>query len=229
MKRMGRGGPGMMSIGKSKAKEITGEMTGVTFADVGGADQVEVELKEIIQFLKDPSRFTSIGAKLPTGVLLAGPPGTGKTLLAKATAGEAGVPFFSMSGSEFVEMFVGVGASRVRDLFNQAKEKAPCITFIDEIDAIGQSRSSAGAVRYACPVGAGYLPGQIATRNLSPKTEALIDSEVRKIIDTASAKATELLTKHEKALHGIAERLQEAEVIDGVEIERIVKTMESGV
>jgi len=142
MKRMGKGGVGgMMSIGKSKATEITGEMSNVTFADVGGADQVEVELKEIIEFLNQPERFVKLGAKLPKGILLVGPPGTGKTLLAKATAGEAGVPFFSISGSEFVEMFVGVGASRVRDLFNQAKTKAPCIIFIDEIDAIGQSRS----------------------------------------------------------------------------------------
>ena len=148
MKRMGKGGAGgMLSIGKSKATEITGEMTNVTFADVGGADQVEVELKEIIEFLNHPDRFVKVGAKLPKGVLLVGPPGTGKTLLAKATAGEAGVPFFSISGSEFVEMFVGVGASRVRDLFDQAKAKAPDIIFIDEIDAIGQSRSGAMAVR----------------------------------------------------------------------------------
>jgi cell division protease FtsH len=147
MKRMGKGAGGMLSIGKSKATEITGEMTKVTFADVGGADQVEIELKEIIDFLNHPDRFVSVGAKLPKGVLLVGPPGTGKTLLAKATAGEAGVPFFSISGSEFVEMFVGVGASRVRDLFDQAKAKAPGIIFIDEIDAIGQSRSGAVAMR----------------------------------------------------------------------------------
>jgi len=148
MKRMGKGGPGgLMSIGKSKATEISGEMSTVTFADVGGADEVEVELKEIIKFLNQPDRFVKLGAKLPKGILLVGPPGTGKTLLAKATAGEAGVPFFSISGSEFVEMFVGVGASRVRDLFDQAKAKAPCIIFIDEIDAIGQSRSGAMAVK----------------------------------------------------------------------------------
>jgi len=145
-RRMGQQGQGVMSIGKSKAREITGEMSGVKFADVGGVDEVEVELKEIIEFLKTPSRFTQLGAKLPKGVLLVGPPGTGKTLLAKATAGEAGVPFFSMSGSDFVEMFVGVGASRVRDLFEQAKNRAPCIVFIDEIDAIGESRSSIGNV-----------------------------------------------------------------------------------
>ena len=147
MKRMGKGAGGMLSIGKSKATEISGEITNVTFADVGGAEQVEVELKEIIEFLNHPERFVAVGAKLPKGILLVGPPGTGKTLLAKATAGEAGVPFFSISGSEFVEMFVGVGASRVRDLFDQAKAKAPDIIFIDEIDAIGQSRSGAVAMR----------------------------------------------------------------------------------
>jgi len=147
MKRMGGGARGMMSIGKSKATEITGQMTGVTFRDVAGIDAVEAELKEIIEFLKYPDRFVKMGAKLPKGVLLVGPPGTGKTLLAKATAGEASVPFFSMSGSEFVEMFVGVGASRVRDLFEQAKAKAPCIIFIDEIDAVGQSRSAGMAMR----------------------------------------------------------------------------------
>ena len=146
MRRMGGGPRGLMSIGKSKATEITGEMTGVTFADVAGIDEVEQELKEVIEFLKQPDRFVELGAKLPKGVLLVGPPGTGKTLVAKATAGEAGVPFFSISGSEFVEMFVGVGASRVRDLFDQAKAKAPCIIFVDEIDAVGQSRSSATAM-----------------------------------------------------------------------------------
>jgi cell division protease FtsH len=144
MRRMGQQGSPVMSIGKSKAKEIPGAMSGVKFTDVGGADEVEVELKEIIEFLQNPDRFTRLGAKLPKGILMVGPPGTGKTLLAKATAGEAGVPFFSISGSDFVEMFVGVGASRVRDMFEQAKKKAPCIVFIDEIDAIGQSRASIG-------------------------------------------------------------------------------------
>jgi cell division protease FtsH len=145
-RRLGQGGAGVMSIGKSKAQEIAGEMTGVQFTDVGGADEVAVELKEIIEFLKDPKRFTRLGAKLPKGVLLVGPPGTGKTLLARATAGEAGVPFFSISGSDFVEMFVGVGAARVRDLFEQAKRRAPVIVFIDEVDAIGQSRATVGAI-----------------------------------------------------------------------------------
>ncbi|MCJ7548972.1 MAG: ATP-dependent metallopeptidase FtsH/Yme1/Tma family protein, partial [Anaerolineae bacterium] len=146
MRRMGQSGSGVMSIGKSKAKEIQGEMTGVKYGDVGGADEATVELKEIIEFLKNPEKFTRLGAKLPKGVLLVGPPGTGKTLLARATAGEADVPFFSISGSDFVEMFVGVGASRVRDLFMQAKAKAPCIVFIDEIDALGQSRSTVGSL-----------------------------------------------------------------------------------
>ena len=145
-RRIGQAGGGVMSVGKSKAREIAGEMTGIKFDDVGGLDEVEVELKEIIAFLKDPSRFARIGAKLPKGVLLVGPPGTGKTLLAKATAGEAGVPFFSISGSGFVEMFVGVGAARVRDMFEQAKARAPVIIFIDEIDAIGQARTTAGSI-----------------------------------------------------------------------------------
>lgn len=138
------GGAGHMSLGKSKAHEIEGEMIGIKFADVGGVGEAELELREIIDYLKNPAKFTRIGAKLPKGVLLAGPPGTGKTLLAKATAGEAGVPFFFLTGSSFVEMFVGVGAARVRDLFQQAQKKAPCIIFIDEIDAIGQARSSLG-------------------------------------------------------------------------------------
>lgn len=137
--RMSRGNA--MSFGRSKAKEIEGEMLGITFRDVGGVGEAEIELREIIDYLKEPERFSRMGARLPKGVLLAGPPGTGKTLLAKATAGEAGVPFFFLTGSSFVEMFVGVGAARVRDLFKQAQEKAPCLIFIDEIDAIGQSRN----------------------------------------------------------------------------------------
>ena len=145
-RRMKHGGPQSMFLGKNRSHEISGEMTGVKFDDVGGVDEVEVELKEIIDFLKTPDKFTRMGAKLPKGVLLVGPPGTGKTLLAKATAGEAGVPFFSLSGSDFVEMFVGVGAARVRDLFEQAKRKAPCIVFIDEIDAIGQARATVGSI-----------------------------------------------------------------------------------
>ena len=114
----------------------------VTFKDVAGADEAKEDLEEIVEFLKDPRKFTRLGGKIPKGVLLVGPPGTGKTLLGKATAGEAGVPFFSISGSDFVEMFVGVGASRVRDLFEQGKEKAPCIIFIDEIDAVGRRRGA---------------------------------------------------------------------------------------
>ncbi len=135
------GGPGgIFGVGRSKATKVTAEEVGVTFEDVGGADEAIAELQEIIQFLKTPEKFARLGGRIPKGVLLVGPPGTGKTLLAKATAGEAGVPFFESSGSEFVEMFVGVGAARVRDLFEQARGAAPAIVFIDEIDAIGQSR-----------------------------------------------------------------------------------------
>jgi cell division protease FtsH len=137
------GGPGQaMSFGKSKARFMMEAKTGVMFDDVAGIDEAKEELEEVVTFLKKPERFTAIGARIPKGVLLVGPPGTGKTLLAKAIAGEAGVPFFSISGSEFVEMFVGVGASRVRDLFKKAKENAPCIIFIDEIDAVGRQRGA---------------------------------------------------------------------------------------
>lgn len=144
MRRMtGGGGPGgqIFNIGKSKAALFDAEnKVKITFEDVAGLDEAKEEIKEIVEFLKNPGKFTKLGGKIPKGALLVGPPGTGKTLLAKAVAGEAGVPFFSLSGSDFVEMFVGVGAARVRDLFKQAKEKAPCIVFIDEIDAIGRSR-----------------------------------------------------------------------------------------
>jgi cell division protease FtsH len=141
--KSGMGGMGnIMGVGRSKATEIKPEEIGITFKDVGGADEAIGELQEIIQFLKTPEKFANLGGRIPKGVLLVGPPGTGKTLLAKATAGEAGVPFFETSGSEFVEMFVGVGAARVRDLFEQARTAAPAIIFIDEIDAIGQSRSA---------------------------------------------------------------------------------------
>ncbi|MEW6404146.1 MAG: ATP-dependent zinc metalloprotease FtsH, partial [Chloroflexota bacterium] len=138
-------GTGMFGVGKSKATEVKPESIGITFKDVGGADEVIAELQEIIQFLKVPEQFAHLGGRIPKGILLVGPPGTGKTLLAKATAGEAGVSFFETSGSEFIEMFVGVGAARVRDLFEQARQAAPAIIFIDEIDAIGQSRG--GSVR----------------------------------------------------------------------------------
>ncbi len=141
MKRAGGGG-GVMGVGKSNAKVYVQKETGVTFKDVAGQDEAKESLTEIVDFLHNPARYVEIGAKLPKGALLVGPPGTGKTLLAKAVAGEANVPFFSLSGSDFVEMFVGVGASRVRDLFKQAQQHAPCIVFIDEIDAIGKSRDS---------------------------------------------------------------------------------------
>jgi cell division protease FtsH len=142
--RRAQGGPGnqAMNFGKSKARVQMEPQTQVTFGDVAGIEQAKLELSEVVDFLKNADRFTAVGAKIPKGVLLVGPPGTGKTLLAKAVAGEAGVPFFSISGSEFVEMFVGVGASRVRDLFEQAKTNAPCIVFIDEIDAVGRQRGA---------------------------------------------------------------------------------------
>src|SRR5271169_957268 len=142
MRQMQIGGGKAMSFGKSRAKLLTENTHKVTFADVAGIDEAKDELEEIIQFLKDPKRFTRLGGRIPKGVLLVGPPGTGKTLLARAIAGEAGVPFFSISGSDFVEMFVGVGASRVRDLFVQGKKHAPCIIFIDEIDAVGRHRGA---------------------------------------------------------------------------------------
>lgn len=142
----GPGGPGglggPMDFGRSKSKFQEVPETGVTFADVAGADQAKLELQEVVDFLKNPDKYTALGAKIPKGCLLVGPPGTGKTLLARAVAGEAGVPFFSCAASEFVELFVGVGASRVRDLFEKAKSKAPCIVFIDEIDAVGRQRGA---------------------------------------------------------------------------------------
>ena len=142
MRRMNKGGGGMMGVGKSRAKAYVQKETGITFKDVAGQDEAKESLQEVVEFLHNPGKYVEIGAKLPKGALLVGAPGTGKTLLAKAVAGEAHVPFFSLSGSEFVEMFVGVGASRVRDLFEEAKKNAPCIVFIDEIDAIGKSRDS---------------------------------------------------------------------------------------
>jgi cell division protease FtsH len=142
LRQLQAGGSRAFAFGKSKAKLLAGDTPKVTFADVAGADEAKVELQEIIEFLKDPQKFTRLGGRLPKGALLVGPPGTGKTLLAKAVAGEAGRPFFSMSGSDFVEMFVGVGASRVRDLFEQGKSHAPCIIFIDEIDAVGRHRGA---------------------------------------------------------------------------------------
>ena len=142
MRRMNKGGNGIMGVGKSRAKAYVQKETGVSFKDVAGQEEAKESLQEVVDFLHNPGKYTAIGAKLPKGALLVGPPGTGKTLLAKAVAGEANVPFFSLSGSEFVEMFVGVGASRVRDLFEEAKKNAPCIVFIDEIDAIGKSRDS---------------------------------------------------------------------------------------
>ena len=144
LRRVGQVGQnGFLAVGRSKAKVYMEKDVHVRFTDVAGVDEAKEELAEVIDFLKTPARFGRLGAKLPKGVLLVGPPGTGKTLLARAVAGEAGVPFFSISGSDFVEMFVGVGAARVRDLFEQAKQKAPCIIFVDELDALGKARASA--------------------------------------------------------------------------------------
>jgi cell division protease FtsH len=140
IKRMGAQQAGFMTLGKNKAKIYVQEDLNVTFKDVAGVDEAEQELVEVVEFLKSPGKFTQLGGRIPKGILLVGPPGSGKTMLAKAVAGESGVPFFSLSGSEFVEMFVGLGAARVRDLFAQAKEKAPCIIFIDELDALGKAR-----------------------------------------------------------------------------------------
>jgi len=131
-----------LSFGKSRARMFMGNKPTITFADVAGVEEAKQELAEVVEFLKYPEKFSALGARIPKGVLLVGPPGTGKTLLSRAVAGEAGVPFFSISGSEFVEMFVGVGASRVRDLFDQAKRNAPCIVFVDEIDAVGRQRGA---------------------------------------------------------------------------------------
>ncbi|XBQ16823.1 MAG: ATP-dependent zinc metalloprotease FtsH [Oceanicaulis sp.] len=142
MRQMQGGGRGAMGFGKSKAKLLTEKTGRVTFEDVAGVDEAKEELQEVVEFLKDPSKFQRLGGKIPKGALLVGPPGTGKTLIARAVAGEAGVPFFTISGSDFVEMFVGVGASRVRDMFEQAKKNAPCIIFIDEIDAVGRARGA---------------------------------------------------------------------------------------
>jgi len=142
MRQMQIGGNRALSFGKSRARLLTEEKKKITFADVAGVDEAKEEVVEIIEFLKDPAKFQKLGGRIPKGVLIVGPPGTGKTLLAKAIAGEAGVPFFSISGSDFVEMFVGVGASRVRDLFEQGKKHAPCIIFIDEIDAVGRLRGA---------------------------------------------------------------------------------------
>src|SRR5437762_1589664 len=142
MRQMQSGGNKALSFGKSKAKLSSSSQKKVTFKDVAGVDEAKEELQEIIEFLKEPQKFQKLGGRIPKGVLLMGPPGTGKTLLARAVAGEANVPFFSISGSDFVEMFVGVGASRVRDLFEQGKKNAPCIVFIDEIDAVGRHRGA---------------------------------------------------------------------------------------
>ena len=142
MRQMQGGGGKAMSFGKSRAKMLNQDQIKVTFADVAGCDEAKEEVGEVVDFLREPKKFQNLGGKIPKGILMVGPPGTGKTLLAKAIAGEAKVPFFTISGSDFVEMFVGVGASRVRDMFEQAKKNAPCLIFIDEIDAVGRQRGA---------------------------------------------------------------------------------------
>src|SRR5699024_780383 len=164
----------MMNFGKSKAKLHTDEAKKVSFNDVAGADEEKQELVEVVDFLKDARKFEKIGARIPKGVLLVGPPGTGKTLLARAVAGEAGVPFFSISGSDFVEMFVGVGASRVRDLFETAKKNSPCIIFIDEIDAVGRRRGAG--------VGRGYDEREQTLNQLSVEMDGMDTNEVVSVI-----------------------------------------------
>ena len=171
MNQSSGGGGKVMQFGKSKAKVVIDEKNKVTFDDVAGADEVKEELEEIVEFLKSPKKFNDIGAKIPKGVLLYGPPGTGKTLLARAVAGEAGVAFFSISGSDFVEMFVGVGASRVRDLFEQAKKNSPCIIFIDEIDAVGRQRGAG--------VGGGHDERE---RTASTATKVLLSSQLPTVL-----------------------------------------------
>ncbi|MGA3007824.1 MAG: AAA family ATPase, partial [Opitutaceae bacterium] len=142
VRQLRQAGRGALSFGKSRAKLLTRDRDKVTFADVAGCDEAKEEVSEVVEFLKDPKKFTKMGGRIPKGILMVGPPGTGKTLLAKAVAGEADVPFFSISGSDFVEMFVGVGASRVRDMFEQGRKNAPCLIFIDEIDAVGRQRGA---------------------------------------------------------------------------------------
>ena len=142
MRQMQGGRGGALGFGKSKAKLLTEKQGKVTFKDVAGVDEAKEELEEVVEYLKSPIKFQRLGGKIPKGVLLVGPPGTGKTLIARAVAGEANVPFFTISGSDFVEMFVGVGASRVRDMFEQGKKNAPCIIFVDEIDAVGRHRGA---------------------------------------------------------------------------------------
>ena len=149
MRRMGGGPTQALTFGRSKVKIYDRKELKTTFADVAGVDEAKAELVEVVDFLRNPQKYQRLGGRIPKGVLIVGPPGSGKTLLARAVAGEADVPFFFLSGSEFVEMFVGVGAARVRDLFEQAKEKAPCIVFIDELDAIGKSRAGATRLRRA--------------------------------------------------------------------------------
>merc|ERR1712224_25354 len=211
----GMGGPGgPMGMLQPKSKIEMEPQTGVTFDDVAGCDASKLELVEVVDFLKYPEKFTKVGAKTPRGVLLEGPPGTGKTLLARAVAGEAGVPFISTSGSEFVEMFVGVGASRIRNLFGDAKKNAPCIVFIDEIDAIGRQRSGGG----------GFATNDEREQTLNQiLTESTIDDEVAKLVDEAYATCKETLAQYRPLLDATVDALLEKETIDGFELDDLVE------
>ena len=204
---------GQMQVGKSKSQIQMEPNTGVTFEDVAGCDGSKQELTEVVDFLKNPAKYSALGAKIPRGAIMEGPPGTGKTLLARAVAGEAGVPFISASGSEFVEMFVGVGASRVRDLFEQAKKNAPCIVFIDEIDAIGGQR--AGSQGGGMGGGGNDEREQTLNQILTEMDGFEGNSGV---IVLAATNRPDIVRKHRKLLDTIAEELIEKETIDATEV-----------
>jgi cell division protease FtsH len=251
IKRMAGQQPGFMTLGKNKAKIYMQEDIQVRFDDVAGVDEAKQELIEVVDFLKEPEKFTELGGKIPKGILLVGPPGTGKTMLSKAVAGESGVPFFSMSGSEFVEMFVGLGAARVRDLFEQAKQKAPCIIFIDELDALGKARGfgtvgghdereqtlnqllvemdgfdpKVGQVYFAREKRAQYLNMPMeGAAEYSEATAELIDSEVLEIISRQYARAREILMEKREVLEKGAGLLLEKEKIEGKAIKTLLNS-----
>ena len=205
----------VMSFAKSRAKAVETRPT-VTFADVAGIEEAKQELHEVVQFLREPARFEALGARIPKGVLLVGPPGTGKTLLARAVAGEAGVAFFQLSGSEFVEMFLGVGAARVRGLFAQAKKAAPCIVFVDEIDAVGPLALG----RREALVFLGRDVGE--RQELSEEMARLVDREVRRLVEEAKARASAILAEYRPALDRVAEALIERETLDRPAFEALV-------
>jgi cell division protease FtsH len=209
----GSGGPigGLSSLTRAKARVIDAERPVTRFTDVAGYAAVKTEISEVVDYLRDPGRYHRAGARGPHGVLMAGPPGTGKTLLARAVAGEAHVPFFSVSGSGFVEMFVGVGAARVRDLFEQARTRGPAIVFIDEIDALG-TRSDHGG-----------FAGNDAPRSHSEHAQWLVDQEVAAILTKAETRARDLLTSHQEALNQLTTTLLEQETVTGDQVRALVQ------